>query len=86
MDRKLTNTLSALATTGAVLVATVVFGLDPLVSERYTEGVERGIDATRPPPAIVDTAAEPVSRASNGGVPQFRRTHLMPYFSLVPRG
>lgn len=85
MNRKLNNSLSALAITGAVLVTTVVFGLNPLVVEPSTQPVVAAVDDSTPPPDTDDAAGAPVSRTIDGAA-QFRQTLLMPYFSFVPRG
>lgn len=82
MNRKLTNSLSALAATGAVLVATVVFGLTPLSPDRSIDPFLAAADG----PGSDDSATppSPVSRANGTG--QLTRTLAMPYFSFVPRG
>lgn len=44
MNRKLSNSLSALTATGAVLVATVVFGLAPLSTDRSMDPTLTAVD------------------------------------------
>ena len=44
MNRKLSNSLSALTATGAVLVATVVFGLAPLSADHPVDPVLAATD------------------------------------------
>lgn len=86
MYRKLTNSLSALIVTGAVLVVTVVFGLNPLSPEPAMDPVLATADGPAP---VADDAAIAPSSASHGtgsGTGQLIRTLAMPYFSFVPRG
>lgn len=86
MNRKLNNSLSALAITGAVLVTTVVFGLSPLAVERSTQPAVAAVDGNRSAPATSGGAPTAQPPRAAGGDAQLRQTLLMPYFSFVPRG
>ncbi|QOY61819.1 hypothetical protein INQ40_07490 [Lysobacter sp. H21R4] len=85
MNRKLNNSLSALAITGAVLVSTVVFGLSPLGVQPATDRLASTATAG---PASARTGESPDARSSGStdGNAHFRQALLMPYFSFVPRG
>ncbi len=86
MNRKFTNSLSALTATSATLVAIVVFALNPLSPELSADPVMATSDGMQPASASRADAGALAPRATGGGSGRHVRTLAMPYFSLVPRG